>query len=182
MSYYKLRKLSRDYLFGGMHSVTSRTLWVISALLAVIAFLYICTFILFLIDIEHTSVFSVGLDDAGDIIIAGCLLMILIPSLAWSTSVMRDSTKQHGESFHSTLTRSILWTVAFASWVLISQITSISKSDDWSNQSVTAVFASIFFSFHVTFFDAYLWCKGSVHDATDVPQLYRFTAIYVYRT
>jgi hypothetical protein len=180
ISYYKLRSLSHNELFGGIHDITSRRMWLTSALLSVIAFLYMCMFILFLIDTRNTSVFGVGLDDAGDIIIAGCLLMILLPSLGWSTSVIRDSTIHHGQSFPSVVTRFILWTVAFASWVLISQIVSISKSDGWGNRCVTAVVASIVFSFHVTVFDAYLWCKRSTLDTqTYIPKYIPNVSIYL---
>jgi hypothetical protein len=189
ISYCKLRIIQKDELFGGIQDMTLRRVWLISALLSVIAFLYICTFILFLVDIRNTNVFGVVLDGAGDIIIGGCLLMILLPSLAWSTSVIRDSTLHHGQSFPGVVTRSILWTVAFASWVLISQIISISKSDGWSNQSVTAIVASIMFSFHVTVFDAYLWCKRrTLNTQTYLPEYipkyvenvsihYQFTAV-----
>jgi hypothetical protein len=141
--------------------VNLRRLWAASAVLAFIAFLYICMLLLFLVDTEHTSVFGVGLDDTGDIIIAGCLLMVLLPSLAWSSSVIRDRTLSLVTSSHTVTTKSILWTVSFASWVLIAQVVSISKSDGWSNQSVAAVVASIVFSFHVTFFDAYLWSSAT---------------------
>jgi hypothetical protein len=93
LSYIKLLNLRSVKLFGGIHEGLLRWLWYTSAVLAVIAFVYICMLVLLLVDIEHTSVFGADLDGAGDIIIAACLLMVVFPSLLWPSSVIRKRTR-----------------------------------------------------------------------------------------
>lgn len=154
--YYIYTLKNPDILWGNIKGVL-RIVYIVSIFLAIFSYIYLAWYLLFKINPYKTRVLGKRFYESGYKYYIIAFLIILIFSLLWLPVTLNYLSSGNKKIFYRTVF--ILSMVALGSIFLALLVyqTKFKNMEKYKYYYYTAIVCSLWFMFHVTYLDAYLW-------------------------